>query len=371
MPHIPLKKIHGEPSWPLATDRVSLAVTRRGGQVAPVIFQLGKREVAPYSLAPWQPSDYPKQPALLQVLRGDFFCLPFGGDNPGHPPHGDTANQVWELLDATADRLVLSLKLTSMPGEVRKTIHGKPGHTVLYQEHVISGVSGTFNYGHHPILHIPDGVTARISVSPLTFGGVYEGSRGNPPIGEYGCLKPEARFRSLKKVPLAVGGTTNLENYPDREGFEDIVMMATKPEKPLAWTAVVFDGYVWLAIRRPRDFPGTLFWMSHGGRHFEPWNSVHRRRIGIEDVCCHFCDNLAISRQNRLKVEGIPTTATFSATNPTVLRHVQAVVPVPKKFGRVKRLTPARDRQSLTLIDDEGTRATGEVDLAFLDGGDF
>jgi hypothetical protein len=55
----------------------------------------------------------PGIPAILQVLRGDFFCLPFGGNTrsfrgENHPPHGETANARWTCVASAPDRLHLS-----------------------------------------------------------------------------------------------------------------------------------------------------------------------------------------------------------------------------------------------------------------------
>ena len=83
--------VHGEPSLHLATPELDLDVTLRGGHLAPVVFHLTGRDVSPYALAPWEPAEFPDLPPLLSVLRGDFLCLPFGGQENG-PPHGDPAN---------------------------------------------------------------------------------------------------------------------------------------------------------------------------------------------------------------------------------------------------------------------------------------
>ena len=103
-----METIHGTPSHRLATPELDLHVTVRGGHMAPVIFHLPGRDVSPYSLSPWEPAEFPDQPALLSVLRGDFLCLPFGPQDDG-PPHGDPANAEWSL--ASRDNRSLKLQL--------------------------------------------------------------------------------------------------------------------------------------------------------------------------------------------------------------------------------------------------------------------
>jgi len=73
--------VRGQPSWRLAADRVEAYVTELGGQVGPVTFQLKGKKVRPFSVAPWvEEKTDPLLPPILKVLRGDFFCLPFGGN---------------------------------------------------------------------------------------------------------------------------------------------------------------------------------------------------------------------------------------------------------------------------------------------------
>lgn len=353
---------HGEPSWSLANDRVSLRVTARGAHIAPVHFHFaeGTPLFAPYSLAPWQPGDEPGSPPILQILRGDFFCFPFGADPGSGQPHihGEPANQPWALLDTAPGRLRLALDFS--PGgplagsRIEKTITLRPGHAALYQEHRISGADGDFNYGHHPILHIPEGETTELRTSSLRFGGVYD----YPPSdgSERNALASGARFNSLEAAPLADGGVTSLLRYPARPGREDIVMLTSAVAGGPAWTALTFSsGFVWVSLRDAADFPSTLLWMSDGGRDAAPWSGLHTRRIGVEDVCSHFCDGVGPSRASPLPAsQGIATVRRFSPEQPTTLRHIQFVAPVPADFGGVADIVFHPNEDLLTLRGEGG-----------------
>src|SRR5262245_32589880 len=104
-----LKTIQGEPSFRIANREVEAYVTRRGGHLAPAFFDLGRRRVQPYALAPWLPGDLPRgMPPILRVLRGDFFCLPFGASPGVRDVHGETANDAWRAVERGPDRLVLA-----------------------------------------------------------------------------------------------------------------------------------------------------------------------------------------------------------------------------------------------------------------------
>jgi hypothetical protein len=351
-----MKIIHGAPSFALSNDLVSLCVTRDGGHLAPVLFTLGERVVSPYALAPWEPDQIAAEmPVLLKSLRGDFMCLPFGPQENG-PPHGETANGAWQLVSETADSITLAIDATDIAARVEKTIALRPGETTLYISHTITGLEGDWTYGTHPILdlsNLPEG-TARVSVSPFRWASVYPEWFSSPADGASQALKIGAVFADLAEVPLADGGTTDLTRYPARPATDDLVMMVSDfatEGQPFAWSACVMDGYVWFALKNPVDFPATMFWLSNGGRSAPPWDGSHTGRLGIEDVCSHFCDSVDISRKDLLRNLSIPTVRSFSKETPVTLRSIQAVAAVPEDFGLVKSITP--DGENSVIITDE------------------
>ena len=168
---------YGEPTYHLATPELEFDLTRRGGHLAPVIFHLPGRDVSPYALAPWQPEEYPDQPALLSVLRGDFLCLPFGGQENG-PPHGDPANEIWKPFRQSSRSLSLKQTASDSGASIQKTISVRPGQHALFVEHRISNLEGRYSYGTHPILdlsHLKEG-QGRITTSPFRWASVFSDS---------------------------------------------------------------------------------------------------------------------------------------------------------------------------------------------------
>jgi len=137
-----------------------------GGHVGPVTFDRSGRRLQPYSVAPWveEENDPPLRP-VIKTLRGDFFCMPFGGNatifrGEKHPVHGETANARWRF-ESIATRegrtsLHLSLKTKVRPGRVDKEISLRNGENTLYCQHVVSGMSGPMSLGHHAMLKFPD-----------------------------------------------------------------------------------------------------------------------------------------------------------------------------------------------------------------------
>ncbi len=356
---------HGAPSFLLSSDLVSLHVTQDGGHLAPVEFDLGDRKVSPYALAPWEPEDIdPTLPVLLKNLRGDFFCLPFGPQENGQP-HGETANFAWEKVASTDHSLTLAINATDIAARVEKTISVRPGQTALYLEHCITGLAGDWSYGTHPILdlsHVPEG-SAHVSVSPFRWASVYPEWFSNPDDGATQALKIGALFSDLHEVPLIAGDTTDLTRYPARPGTDDLVMMVSESateSQPFAWSACVLDGYVWFSLKNPADFPATMFWLSNGGRSAAPWNSQHTARLGIEDVCSHFCDGVNISRKDLLRNLAIPTSRRFSESERVKLRNIQAVAAVPDGFGEVVSIAPTTPGE-VEITDEHGTSLSSQV----------
>jgi len=351
-----MELIHGAASFFLNTPEVDFAVTEQGGHLAPVDFYFEEYAVSPYALAPWQPHEIDESlPPLLTQLRGDFFCLPFAGQ-AGGPPHGDTANAKWHLLEQGERHLTLEIKQTDSGASVVKRLSVSEGQQAIYCEHVISGLEGEWNYGNHPILdfsEMPEGL-GRLAVSPFRWASVYDGAFANPELGETGRLAEGVRFDSLENVPCQDGSTLNLTHYPTAPGHEDLVMMVSEPatpEQPFAWSAATFDDYVWFSLKNPADFPATLFWVSNGGRSAHPWESRHLGRIGIEEICGHFCDGLEKSRKKLLAEWGIPTTRLFHRDQTVRLPIIQGVALVEPSFGQVQKIQP---------IDDHTIAITGE-----------
>jgi len=370
------KNILGQSSWLLGNKTVEAAVTQTGGHLGPVAFRLGRRTVRPFHVAPWAQEKTGALPPILKVLRGDFFCMPFGGNaspwrKEQHPAHGQTANEPWQFVEATkvanASTLHLRMETTIRKARVDKWIEVRTGQPAVYCRHTISGATGPMNLGHHAMLEFPTRECGRISTSPIVGGQVYPGRFEDPVEGGYSCLKAGAIFRSLKRVPLAEGGQADLTSYPAREGYEDLVMVSAKPGLDFAWSSAVFSqaGYVWFALKDPRVLASTVMWHSHGGRHYPPWNGRHRRVLALEEVTSHFHDGLAESAaSNSLTARGIPTALKLNPKRPTTVNLIMAVAAVPKGFETVRRIE--RQKDAVILFGENRLQVTAPVDWNFL-----
>jgi hypothetical protein len=377
-----LKKrtVCGQASWRVASSQVEAFVTEMGGHLAPVTFDRKGRKLQPYSVAPWaEERTDPALPPILKALRGDFFCLPFGGNatpfgKERHPVHGETANARWQFrsLEAMGGRTCLHLSLITKArrGRVDKRIWLLDGQTTVYSQHVVSGMSGPMNLGHHAMLKFPDAPdSGLISTSRFVYAQVFPGAFELPEQRGYSLLKPGAEFKSLEKVPTMTGETADLTRFPARRGFEDLVMLVSDADVPFAWTAVTFpkERYVWFALKDPRVLRQTVLWISNGGRHYPPWNSRHVNVMGLEEVTSYFHSGLAESaRKNPISQKGFPTCLKLDSKKPHVVNYMMGVAMIPAGFDRVVSIQGARGNRAVVLKSASGRQAVAEANPDFL-----
>jgi hypothetical protein len=373
--------IAGQPSWTLESDRVIAQLTRLGGHLGPVTFRIGGRDIQPFSIAPWaEEKSAAGAPPLLTVLRGDFFCCPFGIDRGKPfrgqvtPPHGETCNSLWTLRRSKTEPGTTALRATMdmrfRPGRVTKEVFLRDGHTAVYQRHTLEGLAGPLTLGHHPMLKFPDTENSGlISTSDFSVGQVFPEPLGVPAQGSYSALKPGARFTRLDRVPLALGGHADLSAFPARRGYDDLVQLLTRPVQPFAWTAVTFpeQGYAWFALKDPRVLNSTLLWISNGGRYPPPWNGRHTAVMGLEEVTGYFDYGVAASLKHHFSVRRAhATTLSRSPMRPLVVNYVMALADIPRDFGSVRAVLPVQGGVELRGTGSSSVRLP--LDVGFLAG---
>lgn len=369
----PHRQVNGELSVCVESDCVSAWTTLHGAHTAPVEFKLDGRIVSPYSISPWQRGEFKGTPDLLGVLRGDFWCMPFGphGDLPYH---GEVANNPWQIDESVEHKLVLRMEPSDLavgrPNSspvVTKEVSVRDGDNALYQEFTISGVEGEWSYGTHPIIDfskMPQG-RSRISTSPIHWAGVYPGVFSDPTQGESQILESGATFSSIADVPLSAGGTLDMSCYPTKAGHEDLLMYSNGPSAGgLTWTTATLDGYLWYSLKNPHDLPATLMWISNGGRSKAPWNSRHVGRIGFEDVCSYFSHSVTKSREKLLASQGIATVREFKPSETVKIRSVQGVAPWPDSTEAVIDIEPDGPGR-IKLTGENGTVSQSNVEWSY------
>jgi hypothetical protein len=376
------RRIDSQASWVIRNDCVELAVTELGAHMAPVTFCLDRESpIQPYFVSPWQNEKPVDMPAVMVPLRGDFFCLPFGGNQEpyrgeAHPPHGETAGSKWTLAGVTkkdtATTLALRLQTSVRPGVVHREFTLRKGHNVVYCRTVIEGCPGRTPFAHHAVLRMPEREKAlRISTSKFSFGRTYPVALANPAAGEYQWVARDAGFRSLSRVPSIFKGEPlgDCSAFPIRPGFCDLLQQFERPSKAgLSWVAAINteEHWMWFALKNPNLMPGRLFWIENRGRHAPPW-SGRNSCLGIEDGCMYFDRGLAASsRANPISRQGIPTCVRLDGNHPFEIRYIQGAVNVPPGFLDVAKVDFVQG--SATFHSPNGKRVRVPMDHQFPGG---
>ena len=261
-------------------------------------------------------------------------------------------------------------KRKSDPGKWIRGFGSLDGQDVVYSQHVISGMRGPMNLGHHAMLKFPDVPgSGLVSTSRFVYGQVFPHAFELPENRGYSWLRRGAEFTSLEKVPTITGETADLTCYPARRGFEDLVILVSDAEAPFAWTAVTFpkERYVWFALKDPRVLSETVFWISNGGRHYPPWNSRHVNVMGLEEVTSYYAIGLAESaRKNSFSQKGYPTFLNLSPQKPLVVPYIMGIAMVPAGFDRVASIQAVPGKSVILLSSANGKQVEAAVDVDFL-----
>ncbi|MCY2948958.1 MAG: hypothetical protein NTZ71_12345 [Planctomycetota bacterium] len=377
------RTIHSQPSFVVSTSQVELAVTELGGHMAPVtFFRSSAKPVRPYHVSLWQDEKPSAMPApVLNALRGDFFCMPFGGNSDSlagekHPPHGEIVGEKWKYVGTTKSAdvttLTMSIETRVRRGEVTKELSLVADQNVVYSKHIINGFTGNVPLGHHATLAMPDKEgSVRLASSAFRLGMTYPGIFSDPKQREYQSLLPGARWTTLAKVPVAWKGEpdADLTRLPARQGHADLVQVVNEPWEKTngpAWMTATFTdaGYLWFSLKDANVLNSTVFWIENRGRHGHPWNG-RNNCLGLEDVTSFFADGLkASTSDNILNKEGVATSVKLEDTKPTIVYYIQGVVKIPDGFEMVKSLEFAPGE--VTFLSTTGKRVTTKVRHSFL-----
>jgi len=381
-----VETVASQPAWVIRSSTVEAAVTQLGAHMAPVKFCCDSgAPVQPYHISPWQDERLSLDPPVLAPLRGDFFCLPFGGNGAPYLgqkflPHGEPAGAKWTFagLDKSqgVTALTLTLKTNTPAGMISKKVCLVDGQNVVYSQEVLQGYSGQFSIGHHAILAVPEKEgSLRIATSKIRFGMTSPVLFSNPVNREYQSFAIGKKFSDLRHVPLQWKDAEDADctSFPARTGFADLLGVFSEPAEKLdhgiAWTTATNQdaGYLWFSMRDPRVLPTTVFWIENHGRHGSPWNG-RNRCLGLEDVCSYLNEGMPVSAQpNSVNKEGIPTALELSPDRPTTVNYIQGVVKIPPGFTVVK--TVEFGAGAVTFVSAAGQKATAAVHYEFLGSG--
>lgn len=263
-----------------------------GGMIAPVCFDLGDGHgISPLHVAPWASEPGTDLSPLMEGLRGEWPCLPYGPARiPDNLPsgwvarqpndnwdHGYCSNHPWTLIEKTASVLSLAIDLPESEPVARLERHIRPeaDAPAIEVELVIHPrQDAVIPFALHPTFVVPEtGVE-------LVAGG-YEAAHTYPLQAEPGVsrLLPGRSVPSLTAMPMMEGGTLDLTRLPLPFLTEELVQVSDcRPPFVLRYPAqraeVLLD---W----DTEHLPDALLWISNGGRAHAPWSGRHYA-LGIE-----------------------------------------------------------------------------------------
>ena len=370
----------GARGWWLQGVNVELFLTEQGGQHAPGNFRLTNGAcIQPYYLSPWQERkpDLSSIP-LLQYLRGDFFCLPFGGnaeavDGHQYQCHGETSACEWRFAAAHRESASTVFEFTQegkvLPTKVTKRIELKDGQSALYLQHTVTGLEGKMPYGHHAILKLPSANEKMyFSCGKFDLGMTPTSLFSDPANWEYQFLASGEEFASLEALPTLFKqpATWDYSVYPSPVGYTDLFALLKKPSATPAWAVASYAdaGYLYYSLKNAAELPSTTIWVANSGRYEEPWNGISSN-FAIEETCSYFADGWKPSiEENALTRKGWRTCGEFHAAEPKTVRLIQGVSAIPDGFTKVA--TADFQPGKVVFTDVNGLSATATVDWEFL-----
>ena len=308
----------------------ALTVQRHAAMLAPLTFLLPDgRQVSPMHVAPW--ADEPRTedlPGILQRLRGEWPCVPFGYSVPGEgfpaewaksmapaapdeEVHGHSSNHpwTWEADDGRSLRLSIDYPASSPIRRLQRSITPDAGAPAVDIKLTIEAREACrLPLGLHSTFRLPlEPGRAHIEPGPFDSGRTYPGTvEPSAPL-----FAIDRTFSSLSAVPGRDGSVIDVSRLP----------FATDTEELLQLNGI--DGSIALAneaenyrVRitwQKEHFPSLLLWFSNRGRKLAPWNGRHLA-LGMEPISSPFGLGPATAiADNPIAKSGTPTARAFTA----------------------------------------------------------
>ncbi len=321
----------------LAWAHGCLSVQSLGGMLGPVLFLLPDgRQVSPLHVAPWgNDPERETLPEILQQLRGEWPCVPFGSDtNRSLPagwsatgesfegagvPHGHGSNVHWTWGDCDVRQITMEC-------------HYPDGHPIrLLRRRIVPDQSAaaidiTLEIEARRPCRLPIGLHPTFRLSPRPRSVVIEPGAYDRVWSFPGDVEPGAalfalnrHWSSLKSVETRDGAALDATQVPLVEDTEDLLQLSG------------IDGNVALHYRdegfrarlfwQKEHFPSLLLWYSNRGRKAYPWNGRHVA-LGVEPIASAFDLGPSISTAaNPLASSGIATAIAFEPGHTCTTRY--------------------------------------------------
>jgi len=200
-------------------------------------------------------------------------------DGVPHPVHGEVSSSPAEIIEASAEELVLRSP-TRLPVHLERSIRLASDRAVLQiSERIKNETDQSFAYawGHHPAFAATPGMWIDLPAGPVHFDGLARGGEPDVATGVWPeVLRPNGQTESLDRVPAPPVGRVCV--LPDRPaGWAGLRDPESGHGVGLAWDVEAFP-HLWL-------------WQQLGGPDF-PWYG-RARIVALEPVSIWPGDGLA------------------------------------------------------------------------------
>ncbi|WP_246217328.1 hypothetical protein [Paraburkholderia panacisoli] len=326
--------------WHLEWPHGALDVHARGGMLGGVALKRGDRQVRPFYEPPWIGDGTHQRPELLNHMRSEFPCVPFGVsyareavveswqesvttpvteshallDSSDDLLHGYGCVTDWTLVRQTDLEIEIALEYppASPIARLVRVVRADPnGPAIDFSLAVEARKETRRPIGLHPNLALPSLAGAfQIDPGAFRFGVVHPGG----PEPGVSRAEPGAFFDRLDQVPLRAGGTAAFDRFPLPHNTEEIVQLCG-----VDGAVILTDDESQVAYRLCWDasvLPSLLLWISNRGRSYGPWNS-HNLCLGVEPVASAFeLGCRAALAANPINERGIPTAIALDPGQP-------------------------------------------------------
>mgnify|MGYP000850475872 FL=1 len=331
--------------WEMQWDHGSLSVYAKGGMLGDLTFTMPNGDmVSPLYKAPWLDEGRKLDPAILENLRGEFPCVPFGGVYPAEAVsddwrasvsgasvpeganvdstdtllHGYGSEAEWTLVSQTGHHIAIAVDYpeSSPIARVERQIVADPICAKLtFSLKIHARRECRRPLGIHPNFALRSAERMELNVGRFNFGVVH------PAGPEQGVSRAIAGsiFYSLRDIPMTEGGAADFSRVPLPFDTEEIVQLCG------------VDGEVQLTDRDagatyrltwdPSILPSLLLWISNRGRAYEPWNG-RNLCLGVEPVAAAFdLGTVASISPNPINALGVSTASTLMPSAPLIVRY--------------------------------------------------
>ncbi|MEM9387822.1 MAG: hypothetical protein AAGA68_22405 [Pseudomonadota bacterium] len=329
-------------SWNLEWDFGALKLLAQGGMLADVTLKVGAgRRVAPFYQAPWLGNGESLEPELLENLRSEFPCVPFGGTYPLHSVtqdwraalayepecgeglfdatdellHGACCLGRWELMERsdTMIRIGVDYPESSIIARLERSVRCDPSAPRLsFDLDIHARSAGRRPIGIHPNLAFPK-IPGNLLVEPaaFAFGAIHPAG----PEAGVSRAQPGGFFDSLGEVPLAAGGTAPFDRLPFAHDTEEILQLCGMEE---GWVRLTNqeDRAAYTLTWDASIVPSLQLWISNRGRAAPPWSS-RNMCLGVEPLAGVFdLGTRAGVADNPVNARGVATAVALDPRNP-------------------------------------------------------